>query len=159
MSEAPKRGPSVALIVSLCLNFALIGLIAIAMMRSGPHGFEPHEPRGGLSAQALIRMAPNEQPKIRAIMEAHHARIHELRGDAMRARAESFRVLSSPEFREDDFAKSLTAIEKADAALQSEIMKLTAESVAALTPAERQTVSARVKKPDRSWFKRFMRGH
>jgi uncharacterized membrane protein len=157
MSEAPKRGPSVVLIVSLCLNLALIGLIAIAMTR-GPRGFEPHEPKGGLSAQALIRMVPAEESKIRSIMEAHHARVHELRGDAMRARAESFGVLSSPEFREDDFAKSLADVEKADAALQSEIMKLTAESVASLTPAERQVVAAKVKRPDRSWFKRFMRG-
>jgi uncharacterized membrane protein len=143
----------------LCLNLALVGLIAIAMTRSGPRGFEPHEPKGGLSAQALIRMVPAEESKLRGIMEAHHARVHELRGDAMRARAESFRVLSSPEFREDDFAKSLADVEKSDAALQSEIMKLTAESIAALTPAERQAVAAKVKKPDRSWFKRFMRRH
>ena len=159
MSDAPKRGSSVALIVSLCLNLALVGLIAIAMTRSGPRGFEPHEPKGGLSAQALIRMVPAEESKIRSIMEAHHAHVRELRNDAMRARAESFRVLSSPDFREEDFAKSLAAVEAADAALQAEVMKLTAESIAVLTPAERQAVAARVKRPDKSWFRRFMRGH
>jgi len=159
MSEAPTRRPSAVLIVSLCLNLALVGLIAIALTRSGPRGFEPHEPKGGLSAQALIRMVPAEESKIRAIMEAHHARIHELRGDAMRARAESFRVLSSPEFREEDFSKTLAAVETADSALQAEIMKLTAESIAALTPAERQMIAAKVKRPDKSWFKRFRRGH
>ena len=43
-SIAPRRQPSVLLIVSLCLNLALIGLIAIAYMRTGAHRFEATRP-------------------------------------------------------------------------------------------------------------------
>jgi len=155
---APKHQPSVLLIASLCLNLALIGLIAITYMRTGVHHFEPrHEGKVTLSAQSLIRMVPAEQTKILGIVDAHRTQIRELRQRAMQARAEAFRLLDAHDFDAGDFAKSLTAVQGADAALETETMKVTAESVAVLTPAERETVAGQVKKPDRAGLRRFFR--
>jgi uncharacterized membrane protein len=159
---APKRQPSVLLIVSLCLNLALIGLIAIAYMRADMRhywGHDGHEGKVALSAQALMRMAPEEESKIQGILDAHRKTLRELRQQALQARAHAFRILESREFRADDFAKSLAAVQSADAALEAETMKVTAESVAVLTPAEREIVAGQVRKPDRAGLRRFFRRH
>jgi Spy/CpxP family protein refolding chaperone len=155
-SEVPVRQkPSLLLIVSLCLNLALIGVVGVMMWRYHGREFGPREPRPGLSAQMLIRMVPAEAPKIGGIVARHRPRLRELRGDAMRTRAESFRLLTEPDFDSAAFAKSLAAVQTADAALETETMKLTADSVAALTPQERALVASKVQKPDRIWLRRF----
>src|SRR5207237_4699319 len=101
----PKRQSSVLLIVSLCFNLALIGLIAIAYMRTGLRHFEPrHESKLTLSAQSLMRMVPAEQTKIQGVIDAHRTQIHELRQHAMQARAEAFRLLEAHDFKAGDFA-------------------------------------------------------
>ena len=161
-SIAPRRQPSVLLIVSLCLNLALIGLIAIAYMRTGAHRFGGHEGREGkvtLSAQALMRMVPSEEPKIQSILDAHRRRLRGLRQHAIQTRAEAFSLLESRDFKADDFTKSLAAVQNADAALEAETMKVTAESVAVLTPAEREAVAGEVRKPDRAGLRRLFRRH
>jgi uncharacterized membrane protein len=157
-AATPTRQPSVLLIVSLCLNLALIGLIVIACMRTGMRHFEPrHEGKVTLSAQSLMRMVPAEQAKILGIVDAHRTQIRELRQRAMQARAEAFRLLEAHDFRPADFAKSLATVQSADAALETETMKVTAESVAVLTPAERETVASNIKKPDRAGLRRLFR--
>ncbi|MEI9930960.1 MAG: periplasmic heavy metal sensor [Rhizomicrobium sp.] len=154
---APKRQPSVLLIVSLCLNIALIALVASFYMRTGIHHAEPHEGKRGLSAQSLMRMVPAEEGKIGAILDAHRKRMRELRRAAMQARVESFDLLQSKEFKAEDFAKSLAAVQAADAALEAETMKVTAESVAALTPQERAAIAGETQRPDRSELRRLFR--
>jgi uncharacterized membrane protein len=161
-AAAPKRQPSVLLIVSLCLNLALIGLIAITYMRTGMPHFAGHEGREGkvtLSAQALMRMVPSEEAKIKSILDAHRKQLRELRQHAIQARGEAFSLLEAHTFKADDFAKSLAAVQSADAALETETMKVTAESVAVLTPAEREAVAGEVRKPDRAGLRRFFRRH
>lgn len=156
----PKRQLSVLVIVSLCLNLALIGLITITYMRTGLRHFEPrHEGKITLSAQSLMRMVPAEQAKIQSIIDAHRKQVRELRQHAIDVRAEAFRLLEAQDFSPDNFAKSLAAVQTADAALEAETMKVTAESVAVLTPAERETVAGQVKKPDRAGLRRFFRRH
>ena len=155
----PKRQPSVLLIVSLCLNLALIGLIAITVMRGGMHRFERHEDKLSLSAQSLMRMVPAEQTKIQAIIDAHRPKMRELRHQAMLARGEAFQFLEAKDFRADDFAKSLASDDAADAALEAETMTMTAQAVAVLTPRERADIAAKVQKPDRAGLRRFFRRH
>jgi Spy/CpxP family protein refolding chaperone len=156
LPEAPVRQrPSLLLIVSLCLNLALIGVVGVMLWRAHGREIGPHESRVGLSAQMLTRMVPAEASKIEGIVAEHRPRLHQLRGDAMRARAESFRLLTEPKFDSAAFAKSLAAVQAADAALETETMKLTADSVAALTPEERALVASKVQKPDRVWLRRF----
>jgi len=158
-SVTPKRQPSVPLIVSLCLNLALIGLIAITVMRGGLHRFERHQERFSLSAQSLMREVPAEQTKIQAIIDAHRKQMRELRHQAMEARAESFRLLAAKDFNADEFAKSLASVDAADAALEAETMAMTAQAVTVLTPQERADIAAKVQKPDRAELRKLFRKH
>jgi uncharacterized membrane protein len=158
--ETPaRREPSLLLILSLCLNLALLGVVGVTMWRSQGRVAEVRQPKVGLSAQILMRMIPAEKAKIEAIIVQHRPQLHAMRGDAMRARAESFRLLAEPNFDSTAFAKSLAAVQTADAALETETMKLTADSVAALTPQERAVVASEVQKPDRTWLRRLFRRH
>jgi len=160
MSEAPVRQkPSLLLIVSLCLNVALLGVVGATLWRSNEQEPEPRAPRAGLSAQMLTRIVPAEKAKIEAILSLHRPRLRELRIHAMQARVESFRLLTDPNFDSAAFAKSLAQVQTADAALEAETMTITAESVAALTPQERALVAGKVRKPDRASLKHFFRGH
>ena len=160
MSEVPVRQkPSLLLIVSLCLNVALLGVVGVTLWRSNEQALEPRAPKAGLSAQILMRMIPAEKTKIEAILLQHRPRLHALRSDAMRARVESFRLLTDSNFDSAAFAKSLAQVQTADAALEAETVTITAESVAALTPQERALVAGKVQKPDRASLKRFFRNH
>jgi Spy/CpxP family protein refolding chaperone len=162
MSETlvtPKRQPSVLLIVSLCLNLALIGLIAITLMRTGLHRLDHYEGRVSLSAQALMRTFPAEQTKIQAIIDTHRGQMRALRRQAMQARSDSFRLLEAKKFNADEFAKSLASVDAADAALEAETMSMTAQAVAALTPEERAAIAAKVKRPDRAELRKLFRKH
>lgn len=158
-TQPARIRPSILLIVSLCLNVALIGLVAIALTRFGMHGFEPHDAKGGLSAQALMRMVPTERAKIEVLVAARRGRLRELRAAATQARADSFSVLTSSGFDPAAFARSLAAVQSADAALETETLTLTAESIAVLTPAERARVAQSVRRPHGAWLKRMFRRH
>jgi uncharacterized membrane protein len=157
MSDTPRQGPSILLIVSLCLNVALIGLIGIGLVRYGVRSFEPHPAGGALNAQMLMRMFPAEQAKLEAIAQAHRPKLRALRLARNQARADAFQVLSAPIFDGGALAKSLAAIQAADAAFETEQAKETVESVAALTPAERQSVAEKLPKPNKAWLRRAFR--
>ena len=108
---------------------------------------------------SLMRMVPSADGKIRNILDAHHRQLRELRRAAMQARVDSFRILQSKDFKADDLAKSLAAVQTADAALEAETMKITAESLAALTPDEREAIARQLKEPDRAELRRLFRKH
>ena len=160
MSEAPVRQkPSLLLILSLCLNVALLGVVGVTLWRTNEQELEPRAPRAGLSAQMLMRLVPAEKTRIEAILLQHRPHLHELRSEAMRARVEAFRLLTESHFDSAAFAKSLADVQTADAALEAETMTITAESVAALTPQERALAAGKVEKPNRASLKRFFRVH
>ncbi len=149
-----RRKPSVLLIVSLCLNLVFIGLAAMMLLRGPP----PRDAKG-LSPQALMHMVPAEQDKIAAIVDAHRPRLHALRQQSVQARAELFNALSAKTFDKDAFAKAAAAVQSADAALEDENLKTTADAVAVLTPEERERVAAAMPKPNHSWLRRMFRKH
>jgi uncharacterized membrane protein len=150
-----RRKPSILLIVSLCLNLALIGLGAVMFFRFPP----PSDAKNGLSAGALMRMVPAEQSKIQAVIEAHRGKLHALRQQALAARVQLFDVLSAQAFDKDAFAKATTDLEAADVALEAENLKTTADAVALLTPDERAQVASGLRKPNHPWYRRMFRQH
>lgn len=148
-----RRRPSILLIVSLCLNLAFIGLVAAMLLRGPP----PRDAKAGLSPGALMHMVPAEQDKIAAVIDAHRPKLHELRQEAVQARAELFNALSAKTFDKTAFAKATDAVQAADAALEAENLKTTADAVAVLTPEERERVAAELPKPSHSWLRRMFR--
>ncbi len=157
--SAPRRASNVALIVSLCLNFLLAGLIVTAVVRFSMmhplfgamapgdftrgggmgHGMWQMQP---LSPQAMMNAAPGKAGQIRSIIEAHSPRIHELRMSSFDARNEALRLLAAPEFDKSAYDKSLAKLQSADAALEAEVLKAVSECAAALSPEERRAAAS-----------------
>ncbi len=138
---APRRKSNVALIVSLCINLVLVGVIAMGLFRAihfGPmfaNGQRPLVPFG------LMRLVPEDGDKIKTIVAAHKDRILQLRKDAMEARREMWRAFAAADFTQQAFDRSLARVHDADAAMEAEQLKVVSESVAALTPGERRNAA------------------
>ena len=154
-SRAAQGRSHAALIISLCVNLLLVGLIAMALWRAylphpmagmgpGPgQGRELGLGQGPLNPHTLIRFAPDEAGKIRKIMEDHGERIQILRIEAIDARHRAMLTFADPQFTPQSFAKALDDVKSADAALEAEALKVVSESAATLTPAERQVIGRR----------------
>lgn len=154
MSDTPSPRPrsNVALIISLCLNLILAGVIAMAVARFVVHGpFFGHgepDPLGqspervqvhmALSPRTMIHLAPEKADTIRALIRAHRGRIEALRGESMVARRHVLEVFGAPNFDKAAFEKSVGQMQAADAAFETEILKLATETALTLTPEERQ---------------------
>lgn len=153
---AQPRRSNVPLIISLCLNVALVAMIVVGTIQFMRLPFRPMTAGGPLSAQALLtEVPPSEQPKIQAVIDAHEARLHELRLEAVQARGAAFRIFEEPSFSTSDFAGALDRVEATTVAVQSEMLKETAESVARLTPAERQMIGQKIRMRARPMWRLF----
>jgi Spy/CpxP family protein refolding chaperone len=140
-APAAKRS-NVALVVSLCLNLILIGVIAMGLWRAHLMMMPPGAERPGMLApQILMRLAPAEADKIRAIMEAHRDRLIQLHQTAMEARRAAHNVFQSSDYNRQAFDNALERVHQADAALETERLKMLSEIIATLTPEERRTVA------------------
>jgi uncharacterized membrane protein len=151
---APRRR-SVPLIISLCLNVALIAMVAVGIangIRHARHG------REFLSPQILMAAAsPAERARIQSIVDAHADKVRALKKADAAARLAALKQFESPQFDRAEFAKAIDAVHKADDALRQELTDVTEESVLQLSPAERQAVAAKAKRRMEWW--RFLRGH
>jgi len=148
----PRR--SALLIISLCLNVALIAMVVVGIangIRHARHG------REFLSPQTLMAAASSvERAKIQSIVAAHADKIRALKKADAAARLAAFKLFESPQFDRAEFARAIDAIHRADDALRQELTDLTEESVMQLSPAERQAVAA--KEQRRMEWGRFFRG-
>ncbi len=143
---------NVALIISLCINLLLAGVIVMALLRFAVHGplFGgrvpiPAGPGAGraqmhqtLSPRLLMHVAPEKSDEIRALVHAHRARIDALRADSMAARRAVMDAFTASRFDKAAFEKALTHMQAADAALETEILKVVSDAALTLTPEERQ---------------------
>ena len=147
---APERKSNVALIVSLCLNLLLIGVIAMGIFRVFHPGMMFGMERGFGHGQgshaslALMRLVPAESDKIKAILAAHRDRVTSLGRDAMDARHQVMRAFVDPAFSRPAFDQALDRMRAADAAFEEEQTKIASESVATLTPEERRAAADKI---------------
>ena len=154
MSNEPSRKTNVALIVSICINVLLVGVIAMALVRASMiHPMWPPfsnvkqiEKRGVIPVQMVLnprlmmQAAPNERDKIRAVIESHRDKVRTLRVASMGARREVMRQFENPKFDKAAFEQSLARMHDADTALETEVLAVMADSAATLTPEERKAV-------------------
>jgi uncharacterized membrane protein len=151
---------NVALIISLCINLLLVGIIAMAVMRvhffppppfGGPgmmqfhgrgHGMQLWQMQQSLTPQAFQRAAPAKAAKIESIIGAHRPKFRELGASSIDARRQAFEVFSQPNFDKKAFDDSLARVQATDAALEKEILSVVSESAGTLTPEERKAVAA-----------------
>ena len=150
---------NVALIVSICVNLLLAGVIATAVVRfgwpsplfpmGGPMGGGPMQ--GQLERQQvhqiqsprlLMHIAPDKQDALRAVMKAHKDRLDPLKADALNARREVVRIYTAPSYDKPALEQAFARMQAADAAFEIELLKIAAETGAVLPPEERQKVIA-----------------
>jgi uncharacterized membrane protein len=148
---------NIALIVSLCLNFLLAGVILTAVLRFSMHRPEPLPPppmaagleRGQmhamLSPRTLMRVAPEKRDAIFAVIGKHHGRIDALRAGSMAARQEVMRRFSQDKLDRPALDKALAQMQQADAALETEILSIVSETAIVLTPQERRAAAEAAK--------------
>ena len=154
MSQAApptSRRRSVLLIVSLCLNLLLVPVVAVVIYHAAHRGYEIGS-GGVLAPHTVMRAVPEKQAQIEAVVAAHTPKIRTLRAASVRARRDAFRALSSPDYTPEKFRQSLAAVASADAALERENLAMMSESLATLTPSERDTVVARTRARSRFWL-------
>lgn len=163
VDQPRAKGTNIALIVSVCLNLILVGLIVTAVVRIAL--FHPmfgslmaqHPPGRGivvqqvLSMRALMHAAPAERAKLRAVAVAHRDRVKALRQEALDARQDVLNRFSQPDFDPAAFDAAVKRMHEADSALESEVLKIMYESAVTLTPEERQAVVQQYKDDDGPW--------
>jgi uncharacterized membrane protein len=152
----PRRRVSWLLIVSLCLNIALVPVIAAVVMRA-LHRETQIGAGGILAPRSLMAALPDERRKIQKIIDAHTPAIQKLRAASVRTRVEAFEVLASPTYTPEKLTAALQGVTAADGALETESVAMLGESLAALTPAERAAIVEKVRKRNRSWLYRMFK--
>ena len=150
MNETPPRRSNVALIVSLCVNLVLAGVIVMAVFRFTMHRqmFPPAGPMGPmaervqvhqiLAPRLLMRAAPAKADAIHNLIKNHRDRIDALRADSQGARREVLRLYEAPVFDKPAFDKALAHMQAADAALTTEVLNVASNAAALLSPEERK---------------------
>ncbi len=156
LSPPPRPRRSWLLIVSLCLNIALVPVIAAVVIRA-MHRDTAIGSGGVLAPRSLMTALPAQSGAIQKVIDAHTAKIRSLRAASLRARRESFAVLASPSYTPEQMSAALQAVTAADSALETESVAMMGDSIATLTPAERQAIVEKVRKRNNSWLFRMFR--
>ncbi|MEI9888728.1 MAG: periplasmic heavy metal sensor [Rhizomicrobium sp.] len=157
MSDTPpKRRRSWLLIVSLCLNIALVPVIAAVVVRA-LHRDTQIGSGGILAPRSVMAAIPSARGPIQKIVAAHSAKILKLREASAGARRQAFAALAAPDYTPAKLADALNAVTAADTALEAETVALMGESLSALNPAERAAMVEKVRKRNRSWLWRLFR--
>jgi uncharacterized membrane protein len=155
--SSPRRGVSKILIVSLCFNFFLAGIVVLGTLRAIQRAHAAVPVRQLLMPKAVKLLLPgNEQGKLDGIIAAHKDALEKYRDAAVETRAISFREYESKDFNAAKFAADLEAIHAADSALEEEAIKSMGETAAKLTPQERQKVADHLK--HELWAARWKEG-
>lgn len=152
----PPRRRSWLLIVSLCLNIALIPVLAAVLIRAA-HRDTVVGAGGALAPLSVMAALPDERIHIRKIVDAHTPKILALRKAAQSARKQALAVLGAPDFTPAKLSAALEVVHVADAALEAENIAMMHESLSVLTPPERDAMVERVHRRNRSWLFRMFR--
>lgn len=154
----PRRAANILLIVSLCLNIALLPVIAAVVLRA-VHRAGEIGAGGILAPRSVMTAIPAEAPQIQKIIDAHTPKIRALRAASVRTRTDAFAALAGSNYSADKFSSALERVATADSALERESIAMMADGLAVLTPAERQAMVKKIQKRNRSWFWRMFRGN
>jgi len=152
----PRPRRSWLLIVSLCLNIALVPVFAAVVVRA-LHRDVQIGSGGILAPRSLMASFPADAGKIQKVIAAHTPKIHELRRGSVDSRRDAYLALAAPDYTPQKMAAALDAVHTADVALEAESLAMMNDSIATLTPEERAALSARIERRNRSWLFRMFR--
>lgn len=146
ITPAQPGGRSWALIVSICLNVALIAMIIAAIGGMFFHRGRPWE-GGPLGIHAMLDVAtPPERAKIQSIVDRHHDRLQDLGDRARAARSAAHEVFAQPNFDRAAYTQALDKMRAADDALKVEVGAMMGEAASELSPEERKQLAAKAER-------------
>lgn len=158
-TDGPRPWRSVLLVMSLCLNVALLAILGVgvvrftAVARRAPFIAQPAGPLA--PGQVMRSLTPERRAAVQAVMRRHRSELARLRRAARDARQETFQVFAAPGFDNAAFAAALDRVRDADGNLEDEAIAQARDIVAALTPQERQKVIADRPPPRRPFWRRL----
>ncbi len=146
MSESgTPRGRNIWLIVSLCLNVVLVVMIAVGIARAIHRQAEASK-GGAFSAQSILaHLPPDHAARVKAVMDAHAARLGTLNDNAARSRLNARPFFTAEKFDLAAYRKAQEDMRAADDALEAERMKQLSEIAVLLTAQERQEIAQRAR--------------
>lgn len=141
--ETPRRKRSVLLIISLCVNLFLIGVVVVGTLGALQRRFEARPGGSPLLPQNVMQHLPEaERGKVREVMAAHAARYAELNRDLRAAKRDVFRAFTAEPYDEAEFRRTMAAVVAAQQALGAELGEVIVEMTGRLTPEERARIAA-----------------
>jgi uncharacterized membrane protein len=149
----PKR--RFLLILSLCLNLFLLGVIAAGLFAAWQR--EALGVGGGLASSPFhprniaAMLPPDGKDKVQAIIRENRAKFMPLIRNVRRSRFEAFRVLQEEPPDRAKLSAAMDDVRRADAELAAEGQKVLIQIMEKLTPEERKIVIEKVR--SRSWVK------
>src|SRR6185437_1215242 len=122
--DPPRPWRNVLLVLSLCLNVALLAILGVGAVRlAAAAGRAPFigQPAGPLAPGQVMRsLSPERRGAVQAVVRRHRPELLRLRRAARDARQETFGVFAAPGFDNAAFAAALDRVRDADGALEDE---------------------------------------
>src|SRR6185312_10499879 len=144
MSEAQPRR-NIWLILSLCLNVVLIGMIIAGIVRGIARQREAQIGRAFSVESIMAHLPPADAAKVKAVADRHRAKMDALYDASTFTRVEARRLFAAPTFDAAAYAKAQESVRSADDAFQVERMKQVSEIAAVLTADERHSIVDRAR--------------
>lgn len=161
MSEVTQPAPrrkSTALIISICLNVAMVAMILAAAASLFVHRFHGHWRGGPLGIHAMMDVAsPPERARIEGIVQRHRERLRDLSDKARAARTAAYKIFGLPSFDQAAYVKALDQVRLENDALQADVSMMMAEAASQLSPDERQKLADRAARHSRWHTGHFLR--
>ncbi len=143
-TQTPPRRRRIGLIVSVFFNVLLVALIVVGVIRAKHMRDDPMAVGGTLAPAAIVKSLPSsDRERVRAIVEAHRAKLDSLRERAVTLRLESVNALGAANYDQKKFEASLKAVREADSVFGDEVGATIADAVAALSAEERKALADR----------------
>ena len=157
MAEAgtSSRVRTIVLVLSVCLNALLIGLLVVFLTRAATVAVR--QPGGQVAPGAIIQgLSPESQAKVREVMQLHAEALRQARQATNRTRLIAFRTFAAVNFNSDAFNQALEDVRAADARFEEEQILQLKDVIDELTPDERRTVVTRIRTgANRPWYRRW----
>ncbi|HEX2593114.1 MAG TPA: periplasmic heavy metal sensor [Rhizomicrobium sp.] len=139
MSESgsrPRR--AIWLILSVCLNVVLIGMLVVGMMRAWHH---KQEATGAFSTLSIIgHLPPDRAAAVQKIIDAHTPRMNQLKNEALQSRLAARKIFASPTIDQEAYRKAQEGMRAADDAIEVEKLSQMHDISTVLTAEERKAI-------------------
>ena len=134
----PKPKRSTTLIVSLCINFFLVGVIAAGALGALHHFQRSGGDRDGFDPRALMHMLPDaRRTELEPLLHGSRDEVRALLDAARDAREDAYRAFKQETFDAAAFDAAMTKVRTADDAVARATQTIIAEIAAKLSPDER----------------------